>query len=56
MSPLAVPENCGAMSIGIAHIGPMASSRKKNPRARQMGHRHQAAQEHHRDEARDGAR
>ncbi len=36
MSPLAVPENFGAMSIGMAHIGPMASSRKKKPRARKM--------------------
>ena len=36
ISPLAVPANLGAMSIGMAHIGPMASSRKKNPSARQM--------------------
>ena len=31
MSPLAVPEYCGAMSIGTDQIGPMTSSRKKNP-------------------------
>jgi len=36
ISPLAVPANFGAMSIGIAHMGPMASSRKKNPAARQI--------------------
>src|SRR5260221_10596895 len=35
ISPLAGPENCGAMSIGIAHIGPMASSAKEKPRLRQ---------------------
>ncbi len=28
--PLAVPEYFGAISIGIAHIGPMTSSAKKN--------------------------
>src|ERR1700719_3276842 len=32
MSPLAVPEYLGAISIGIAHIGPMVISAKKNPR------------------------
>ncbi len=35
MIPLAVPECFGAMSIGIAHIGPITSSAKKNAAARQ---------------------
>ena len=30
ISPAAVPENFGAMSIGIAQIGPITSSAKKN--------------------------
>ena len=34
MMPLAVPEACGAMSMGIAHIGPMVISAKKNPAER----------------------
>src|SRR5438132_3222326 len=29
--PLAVPEYFGAMSIGMAHIGPMVNSAQKNP-------------------------
>src|SRR5437762_12188449 len=29
--PLAVPENFGAMSIGIAHIGPIVNSAQKKP-------------------------
>src|SRR5690349_6352812 len=29
--PLAVPEYLGAISIGIAHIGPMVNSAKKKP-------------------------
>src|SRR5450755_1982935 len=33
--PLAVPEYLGAMSIGMAHIGPMVISAKKNPRLKQ---------------------
>src|SRR6266702_4654719 len=32
--PLAVPEHSGAMSIGIAHIGPIVISAKKKPDAR----------------------
>ncbi len=32
--PLAVPEYCGAMSIGIAHIGPIVISAKKKPAER----------------------
>src|SRR6516225_6419477 len=31
MMPLAVPEYLGAMSIGIAHIGPIVISAKKKP-------------------------
>src|ERR1700736_6758414 len=34
ISPLAVPEYLGAISIGIAHIGPIVISAKKNPRLR----------------------
>ncbi len=34
MKPLAVPECCGAMSIGIAHIGPMTISAQKKAAAR----------------------
>src|SRR6202790_4315473 len=34
--PLAVPEYFGAMSIGMAHIGPIVISAKKNPRLRQI--------------------
>ena len=30
MKPLAVPEYLGAISIGIAHIGPITSSAQKN--------------------------
>ncbi len=30
ISPLAEPENRGAMSMGIAHIGPIVNSAKKN--------------------------
>src|ERR1700722_15250852 len=37
MNPLAVPEYFGAMSIGIAHMGPMVSSAKKKPRLKQIG-------------------
>ena len=29
--PLAVPEYFGAMSIGMAHIGPIVNSAQKNP-------------------------
>src|SRR5579863_6390030 len=36
MNPLAVPEYFGAMSIGIAHMGPMVSSAKKKPKLKQM--------------------
>src|SRR5580704_15992572 len=36
MRPLAEPEKLGAISIGIAHIGPIVSSEKKNPKLRQM--------------------
>src|ERR1700744_2828215 len=36
MNPLAVPEYFGAMSIGIAHMGPMVISAKKNPRLKQI--------------------
>ena len=32
LRPLAEPENCGAMSMGIAHIGPIVNSAKKKPR------------------------
>src|ERR1700761_48395 len=32
--PLAVPEYSGAISIGIAHIGPIVISAKKKPDAR----------------------
>src|SRR5258708_30278536 len=32
--PLAEPENRGAMSIGIAHMGPIVNSEKKNARLR----------------------
>ncbi len=35
INPLAVPAWAGAMSIGIAHIGPIVSSAKKNVAARQ---------------------
>ena len=50
ISPLAVPENFGAMSIGMAHIGPIANSRRRTPGAgstvtgqvAQVQHRHQA--------------
>src|ERR1700722_3638397 len=34
--PLAEPENFGAMSIGMAHIGPIVNSAKKNARLKQM--------------------
>src|ERR1700722_4355918 len=34
MMPLAVPECSGAMSMGVAHIGPMVISEKKNPAER----------------------
>src|SRR5665213_542175 len=34
--PLADPENRGAMSIGMAHMGPMVNSEKKKARLRQM--------------------
>src|SRR2546427_10629424 len=34
--PLAEPENRGAISIGMAHIGPMVNSAKKNAMLRQM--------------------
>jgi hypothetical protein len=34
ISPEPVPAYCGAMSIGIDHIGPITSSRQKNPLAR----------------------
>ena len=33
IKPLAVPENFGAMSMGIAHIGPIVNSAKKNAEA-----------------------
>src|SRR6185437_1124548 len=36
MSPLADPENWGAISIGIAHIGPTVNSEKKKPRLRKI--------------------
>ncbi len=39
MSPDAVPEYFGAMSIGIAHIGPITISAKKNPADRQIATR-----------------
>src|SRR5258708_34528767 len=32
--PLAEPENRGAMSIGMAHMGPIVNSEKKNARLR----------------------
>jgi hypothetical protein len=31
MMPLAVPEWLGAMSMGVAHMGPIVISEKKNP-------------------------
>ena len=31
ISPLAVPANLGAMSMGMAHIGPMVNSAQKKP-------------------------
>src|SRR5580704_13238120 len=31
MMPLAVPERLGAMSMGVAHMGPMVISEKKKP-------------------------
>jgi hypothetical protein len=34
ISPEPVPAYCGAMSIGIDQIGPITSSRQKNPPAR----------------------
>src|SRR5258708_6020389 len=36
MRPLAEPENLGAMSIGIAHIGPMVNSEKKKAKLKQI--------------------
>src|SRR5208282_6850780 len=33
--PLAVPENFGAMSMGMAHMGPMVNSEKKKAELRQ---------------------
>src|SRR6202020_274592 len=36
MNPLAVPEYFGAMSIGIAHMGPIVSSAKKKPKLKQI--------------------
>ena len=33
--PLAEPENRGAISIGMAHMGPMVNSAKKNAMLRQ---------------------
>src|SRR5436305_259143 len=36
INPLAEPEKRGAMSIGIAHIGPMVNSEKKKARLRQI--------------------
>src|SRR5581483_3842709 len=35
IKPLADPENRGVMSIGIAHMGPMVNSEKKNAPLRQ---------------------
>src|SRR6266852_2886928 len=34
--PLAEPEKRGAMSMGMAHMGPMVNSAKKNAALRQM--------------------
>src|ERR1700691_3925266 len=36
MMPLAVPEWSGAMSMGMAHIGPMVISEKKKPANRNI--------------------
>ena len=36
MNPLAVPEYFGAMSIGIAHMGPIVISAKKKPKLKAM--------------------
>src|ERR1700727_789175 len=36
MRPLADPENRGAISMGIAHIGPIVNSEKKKARLRQI--------------------
>src|ERR1700676_153053 len=36
MSPLAEPEYCGAISMGMAHIGPIVNSEKKKAKLRQI--------------------
>jgi len=36
MRPLAVPEWRGAISMGMAHMGPMVTSRKKKASERKM--------------------